>query len=285
MGYVSVVHGRHFRSLITFHYENCMGELTPLRAEVPDETPETTGRNVALGVEAILELLRLGTLELQRELPWSSNYTFMGTVNREDMTAKVVYKPKQGESPLWDFPTGTLYKREEAAFLVSDALGWNLVPPTVSRKGDFGVGMVQFFIEHDPEEHFFTFREPWDEQLTRLVLFDVIINNADRKGGHVLRDPNGKLWAIDHGVTFHDEYKLRTVIWELAGEPIPQPYLDTLTAFQACIAKGTPLAERLVRLLSPQELGMVRQRVKILLESQTFPFPRPGRPHVPWPLI
>lgn len=247
---------------------------------------EEPQRNVALGVEAILELLRQGTLELQREMPWSSNYTFMGTVSRDDVTAKVVYKPKQGESPLWDFPNGSLYKREVAAFLVSDALGWNLVPPTVSRKGDFGVGMVQFFIEHNPEEHFFTFRDPWDEQLTRLVLFDVLINNADRKGGHVLRERDGdKIWAIDHGVTFHEEYKLRTVIWELAGEPIPQPYLEMVAAFQGCLGQGAPLTEKLSRLLGAGEMGMLRHRVSALLESATFPFPRPGRPHVPWPLV
>lgn len=262
-----------------------MGDGTPLRADTPEETHENTERNVALGVEAILDLLRHGALELQRELPWSSNYTFMGTINRDDVAAKVVYKPQQGESPLWDFPTGTLYKREEAAFLVSEALGWQLVPPTISRTGDFGVGMVQFFIEHDPEEHFFTFRDPWDDQLTRLVLFDILINNADRKGGHVLREQSGKIWAIDHGVTFHDEYKLRTVIWELAGEPIPPSYLETLNAFQGCIVKGAPLTEQLKRLISPQELQRLRQRVKVLLETQTFPFPRPGRPHVPWPLV
>lgn len=263
-----------------------MGDVIPIRAELPEDENNTTQRNVALGVEAILELLRRGTLELQRELPWSSNYTFMGTVSRDEVTAKVVYKPKQGESPLWDFPTGSLYKREEAAFLVSDALGWDLVPPTVSRKGDFGMGMVQFYIEHDPEEHFFTFRDPWDEQLTRLTLFDVLINNADRKGGHVLREQGGaKLWAIDHGVTFHEEYKLRTVIWELAGDPIPQSYLEALTTFQGCIVKGAPLTERLARLLTPLEMRMVRQRLSVLLETGTFPFPRPGRPHVPWPLV
>jgi len=263
-----------------------MGDETLLRSEMSEENNEESPRNVALGVEAILELLRRGTLELQQELPWSSNYTFMGTVRRDEVTTKVVYKPKQGESPLWDFPTGTLYKREEAAFLVSDALGWNLVPPTVSRKGDFGIGMVQFFIEHDPEEHFFTFREPWDEQLTRLALFDVVINNADRKGGHVLREKGGaKLWAIDHGVTFHEEYKLRTVIWELAGDAIPQLYLDALAGFQGCLVKGAPLTERLARLLGARELGMLRHRISLLLESGTFPLPRPGRPHVPWPLV
>ncbi len=192
---------------------------------------------------------------------------------------KVVYKPRQGESPLWDFPTGSLYKREEAAFLVSDALGWHLVPPTVSRKGDFGMGMVQFYIEHDPEEHFFTFRDPWDEQLTRLILFDVLINNADRKGGHVLREQSGaKLWAIDHGVTFHEEYKLRTVIWELAGESIPQSYLEALAAFQGCIVKGAPLTERLARLLTPDEMGLLRLSPA---ETGPSPSPLPADP-MPW---
>lgn len=260
--------------------------MSLLQSDAPnEEQSEETERNVALGVEAILELLRRGTMELQKEMPWSSNYTFLATVSQDEVTAAAVYKPKQGENPLWDFPEGSLYKREEAAFLVSEALGWQLVPPTVSRHGDFGIGMVQFFIEHDPEEHFFTFREPWNEQLTRLALFDIIINNADRKGGHVLKDPTGRLWAIDHGVTFHPDYKLRTVVWELAGEDIPAPYVADLAAFQTVLDTDTPLTQRLTKLLAPNEMGILRRRVTRLLEGGKFPLPRPGRPHVPWPLV
>lgn len=241
--------------------------------------------NGALSAVEILELMRGGTLEVQREIPWSSNYAFLATVRREDASAVVVYKPQQGETPLWDFPNGSLYKRELAAYLVSEALGWHLVPPTVARDGEFGEGMVQFFIEHDANDHFFTFREPWNEQLTRIALFDIVVNNADRKGGHVLRDRDNRLWAIDHGVTFHEEYKLRTVIWDLAGEAIPRHYLDTLIAFQSALAPDTPLMQSLARLLSARELRALGRRVESLTARALFPLPRPGRPHVPWPLV
>ena len=161
-------------------------------------------------------------------MPWGSNYTFLMQItnpqtkdlpedDREDLLA--VYKPRRGESPLWDFPNGTLCLREYAAGLVADALGWRIVPPTVLRDGENGFGSVQLFIENDPDQHYFTFKDDPDcrDQLQRICVFDLITNNADRKSGHCLRDMSGHVWAIDHGICFNADYKLRTVIWDFAS--------------------------------------------------------------------
>lgn len=238
-----------------------------------------------LTVPEVVDLLREGELEVTALLPWSSNYTFLAQVTRGDVAAMAVYKPKRGERPLWDFPTGTLYRREAAAFMLSNALEWNIVPPTVARKGEHGIGMVQLYIEHDPDEHFFTFRDPWPDELTRIALFDVLINNADRKGGHCLRDAEGRIWAIDHGVCFHEEPKLRTVIWEMAGEPIDDPLLADLRRVQTCLWDGQPLRDNLNRLLSSREIQALHQRLASLLQSGCFPLPPPERRHVPWPMV
>jgi uncharacterized repeat protein (TIGR03843 family) len=238
-----------------------------------------------LTIPEVVDLLRDGELEVKSLLPWSSNYTFLAEVSKDNLVAMAVYKPKRGERPLWDFPTGTLYRREAAAFLLSDALEWNVVPPTVARKGEHGIGMVQLFIEHDPDEHFFTFRDPWPDELTHIALFDVLINNADRKGGHCLRDPQGRIWAIDHGVCFHEEPKLRTVIWEMAGEPIPEALLTDLRRVQSCLWDGQPLRESMNRLLSLREIQALHQRLAELIQSGCFPLPPPERRHVPWPMV
>ena len=134
-----------------------------------------------------------------------------------------IYKPQQGERPLWDFPRGTLCHREVAAFEVSEALGWAIVPDTVLRDGPAGIGMMQRFVEHDPEEHYFTLLEEHGDEFRRMAAFDVVINNTDRKGGHCLpRDRTARIFGIDHGVSFHAQWKLRTVIWDFGGEPIPR---------------------------------------------------------------
>ncbi len=159
-----------------------------------------------------------GELDLLGLLPGSSNYTFLARLGDEGPL--VVYKPRRGESPLWDFPSGTLCTRETAAYEVCTALGWSYVPPTILRDGPHGIGMVQQFIEHDPKYHAFNLTPEHDAELKEIALFDLIVNNADRKGGHVLRDANGQLWAIDHGVCFHVQPKLRTVLWDYIGEPI-----------------------------------------------------------------
>ncbi len=253
---------------------------------VPSDEPDDAPREQrAMTIPEVVTLLHEGEMTVHQLLPWSSNYTFLAHITRGEIETLVVYKPRRGERPLWDFPTGTLYQREAAAFIVSDTLGWHVVPPTVVREGDHGIGMVQLFIEHDPEEHFFTFRDEWREELTRIALFDALINNADRKGGHCLRDTEGRIWAIDHGVSFHEEPKLRTVIWELAGKPIPKPLLEDLRCLQDALRDGKAPSDELAALLAASELAALQQRLATLTKKGKFPLPPPGQRHVPWPLV
>lgn len=243
-----------------------------------------------MDTSAILHLLQTGKIELQGMLPWSSNYSFLVDVRGAEETITAVYKPRQGERPLWDFPSGTLCQREVAAYHISEGLGWRLVPPTVLRNGPHGIGSVQYFIPHDPECHYFTFEGQPDfrHALQQIVLFDIIINNADRKGGHVLIEesedaqPPNRLWTIDHGICFHEEYKLRTVIWEFAGEPIPDDLMADLTRFQAHLhAKQFPILQKL---LSSAELVALEKRLNSIIRSRIFLLPGPGR-HYPWPPV
>lgn len=249
-------------------------------------------------------MLQVGTLDVKGVLPWSSNYSFL--VNVCPNTAvwealphlprgalgevRAVYKPRQGERPLWDFTQGTLCQRERAAFLVSHTLGWHLVPPTVLRDGIHGTGSVQLFIPHDPEAHYFTFEgEPlFRDALQKTVILDIIINNADRKAGHVLleeREEGDRLWLIDHGICFHTEHKLRTVIWEFAGEPIPAELLTSLEAFSNKLAVNEGgLRTELTRLLAQAEVEALQNRTMRLLQQAKFISPGPGR-HYPWPPV
>lgn len=233
---------------------------------------------------AILELLERGDLVSEGVLPWSSNYTFLVRVCGANQEIQAVYKPRRGERPLWDFPTGTLCSRERAAFLVCQALGWELVPPTVMRRGPHGIGSLQWFVPHDPQEHYFTFEGQFPDQVQRLALFDVVINNADRKSGHVLLDEQGHLWGIDHGVCFHTDYKLRSVIWEYAGAAISPELMAELAAFQQTLVLSTSLRAELLTLLNQGEVQAIGERLDRLLHSGKFPEPGPGR-HYPWPLV
>jgi uncharacterized repeat protein (TIGR03843 family) len=247
----------------------------------------------------ILNLLQSGRMEIEGLLPWSSNYAFLVRVCEGAEELPAVYKPSRGERPLWDFPSGTLSLREYATFLVSDALGWDLVPPTVIRNGEHGPGSVQLFIEHDPEQHYFSFEEEpvFRDSLQKMVLLDVVINNADRKGGHVILGENhlggsasaseeyGRLWGIDHGICFHHEHKLRTVIWEFAGMEIPDDLIADLQQFQErLVEKDGPLRKQLARLLSKIELMAMEKRLQLLIRRGIFPHPGPGR-HYPWPPV
>jgi hypothetical protein len=238
----------------------------------------------------ILHLLQTGNIEPQGLLPWSSNYSFLVQVHQAEETVAAIYKPRQGERPLWDFPSGTLCQREVAAYHVSEGLGWDLVPPTILRRGPHGIGSVQYFIPHDPECHYFTFEGSADfrHALQQIVLFDIIINNADRKGGHVLIEdsedaqPPNRLWTIDHGICFHEEYKLRTVIWEFAGQRIPDNLLADLTRYQARLRVDQfPILQKL---LSSAELLALEQRLNSIIRSRIFLQPGPGR-HYPWPPV
>ena len=217
---------------------------------------------------------------------WGSNYTFLVNIVHDDARLMAIYKPQGGERPLWDFPDGTLCKRETAAYLTSKALGWGIVPPTFLRDGTRGIGSVQLFIDHDPEMHYFTFDKlRMMRQLERMAIFDAIINNADRKGGHCLLDDDEHLWGIDHGLSFNTSGKLRTVIWDFAGQPIPPPILADLRCLLARLDDDADeYTASMVALLSRTEMRMLALRVERLVADGIFPLPGPG-PNRPWPAV
>ena len=233
---------------------------------------------------AAIDVLRNGDIEVLGLLPYSSNYTFLARVSREAESALAVYKPRSGERPLWDFPHGTLAAREVAAWLVSEA-SWKIVPPTVLRTdGPLGEGSLQLFIEHDPERHYFAVMDDQHDALATFAAFDAVINNADRKAGHVIEDPHGKLWAVDHGLTFHTEPKLRTVIWAFAEERLTPRLRRDLEHLGVQLADDGELGGRLTELLSRDEAEATLARVETLLVEDRFPAPQGDRP-LPWPLI
>ena len=236
------------------------------------------------GVEAAA-LLSTGRMELVGLMPRASNYTFLAEVDGAEGSTLAVYKPRDGEMPLWDFPEGTLHRREVAAFELASALGWPGVPPTVLRDGPHGPGSVQLFVELDPAQHFFTLREQRLAEFRAVALFDVIANNADRKAGHCLLAADGSIWVIDHGVCFAEEPKLRTVIWDFAGEPIPHELGEDVRRVAAQISEpGAGLRRRLLDLLSVEELRAIAHRADAVLTAGVFPEPGPGRPY-PWPPV
>jgi uncharacterized repeat protein (TIGR03843 family) len=251
----------------------------------PDLSPEAQPA-ITLSAARILDLLSTGEIEVEGLIPWSSNATLLVTVRDGELATLAVYKPQAGERPLWDFAHGTLGMREVASFLVDDALGWGLVPPTVLRQGPHGLGSIQFFVHAQDEEHFFTFQdEPrYARDLQRLAAFDVLANNADRKAGHCLLGLDGRLWAIDNALTFHAEPKLRTVIWDFAGEPLPEDILADLRALRALLAQDSGLIQALGHLLSDPEVQGLRERLNTLLEEMVYPLPGERR-SIPYPLI
>ena len=242
--------------------------------------------------EDALQDLAQGRVEMEGLITWGSNATVLVQVvedsaESDPQITPAIYKPRRGESPLWDFPTGTLCLRERAAYLVSAAIGWDLVPPTILRDGPRGWGSVQLFVEHNPDKHYFRLAEQpqYADQLRRIVLFDHIINNADRKSGHVLLEEPNKLWAIDHGVCFHAEHKLRTVIWEFAGSPIPAELHHDMAQLQKQLkASKDPLVVEMSELINRQEIGALKSRLADLLTTTLFPQPRMGR-YYPWPPV
>lgn len=238
----------------------------------------------AISLEALLTLLQDGALAIQGLLPEGSNYTFLSVVSDEDRETYAVYKPTRGEQPLWDFPEATLAYREVAAFVVSEALGWRFVPPTVYRtEGPHGPGSLQFFVHIEPDCHYFSLSpEDKAEHLPRVALFDILVNNADRKGGHILKDTQGKLWVIDHGICFNAQPKLRTVVWDFTGEPIPAALLAELADFRKRLDEDKALTQALKTLLAEEEVAALRRRADRLLHARRFPEPGPGR-NYPWP--
>jgi len=231
-----------------------------------------------------LAALRNEPLEVVGLLPYASNYTFLARL-ADDSEQLVIYKPTRGERPLWDFPHGTLAAREAAAYLVSEAAGWGIVPPTALRgDGPLGGGSVQVFIEHDPDLHYFILRETRLDDFEIFAAFDVVTNNADRKAGHLLQDAGGRLWGVDHGLTFNVEDKLRTVIWEFADRKVSDEAMANLRALSRSLEEGGGLRAQLAELLADDEIAALAARVTLLLRTGAYPQPGGHRPY-PWPLV
>ena len=221
-------------------------------------------------------------MTLQGRVVAASNATFLGTVTLGDDSVACVYKPVRGERPLDDFPDGTLWKRERAAYLVSEATGWNIVPPTVTREdGPFGAGMAQLWMDVDPAADVWTIVNLPDPRLRRISLFDAAVNNADRKGGHLLPTADGELYGVDHGICFAAEPKLRTILWDWRGGPITAEELTVLRSLR--VKLNGPLCVGLQALLAPAEMRAFETRVDRLLRTKVFPQPSPDRMAVPWP--
>ncbi len=273
----------------------------------------------------VLTVLREGSITLAGQFNWGSNFTFLVEVEHSGKKLQAVYKPNRGVRPLWDFPSNSLARREVAAYLVSQALDWELVPPTVyRRRGPIGAGSLQLYIPHNPEYYYFTFSQPDKQRLRPAALFDLLVNNADRKGTHILMDQQGHIWLIDHGICFHTDFKLRTVIWDFVGEEIPSDLRQDLARLLDRLEgneQGPPLAEpeddepeegetwrslqynapglgirpaakqrgglamALRRHLTWEEIEALALRATRLLQAGRFPDPPRARRSYPWPPV
>jgi uncharacterized repeat protein (TIGR03843 family) len=228
--------------------------------------------------EELKQTFQQGELELKGQFTLGSNYTFLVDVTYQDTTVPAVYKPTRGEQPLWDFEENTLALREVAAYMVSEALGFHIVPFTILREeGPYGAGSLQQFIEHDPNYHYFTFSNEDKQKLQPVVLFDLLVNNADRKGGHVFfEDETQKLFAIDHGICFHEDDKLRTVLWDFAGQTIPNDLTARLSLSPNLLVELEPY-------LSPNEISALQSRAESIIAQGVFPRQPLDRRAMPWP--
>ena len=223
-----------------------------------------------------LDLLSRGEFLSWELTPHGSNYTFLAELELDGRNGHAIYKPRKGEIPLWDFPSGTLFKRECAAYLLSRILGWDFIPLTVIRDGPHGIGSAQLFVDHDPRENYYTIsRDSLDEsdadQLRMMCCFDLVANNTDRKANHVLRGFDGKLWGIDQGLTFHADTKIRTVIWDFGEEPIPDRLLEPLRRLCGQLLAPTGEVAELLTLLDAEEARALMQRLQWVLQEGTFP--------------
>ncbi|MEA2638847.1 MAG: hypothetical protein QOF51_241 [Chloroflexota bacterium] len=227
-------------------------------------------------------LLKHGEVKGLETIPWGSNFTFCAVLDLEGRQGLGVYKPRRGERPLWDFPDGTLYRREYAAYVTSQALGWPFVPATVVRDGPHGVGSMQLWVESEPPRSYRELQDPNDLQLARIAAFDFVTNNADRKAGHVLRDPGGKLWGIDHGLCFNVVPKVRTVLIHLCGSPVPRLVLEELAQFREDTERVEALTTLLAAHLECEEIEVFLKRVDLMLAKGVYPHIE-GRRGVPWP--
>ena len=229
-------------------------------------------------VDQLPSAFQYGDLEIKGQFTLGSNYTFLVDVTYQDQTYPAVYKPTQGEQPLWDFETNTLALREVAAYIVSEALGFHIVPFTMLREdGPYGRGSLQQYIEHDPNYHYFTFSDEDKTKLQPVVLFDLLTNNADRKGGHVFfENDTRQLYAIDHGICFHEDDKLRTVLWDFGGQQIPDDLIARLSLNSNLLAELKPY-------LSPNEIAALQSRADSIKKVGTFPYQPQDRRAMPWP--
>jgi len=241
------------------------------------------GPRAALDESSALRLLGHGEFTVEGRLVEASNVTLYCTMTLDELSAHCVYKPVAGERPLWDFPDGTLAGREVAAYLVSHAAGWDVVPPTVYRDGPFGPGMVQLWVEADDgADPLELARSGEHAGLRRMAVFDAVVNNADRKIGHLLPMPGGHLYGCDHGVCFSTEYKLRTVLWQWRGRPLPDDAVAGLTRLVSAF-DGGGLADELRVRITAGEVEATRARVATLLHHRAHPYPSEDWPAVPWP--
>ncbi len=234
---------------------------------------------------AALLALQTGQIRIRGLMPDCSNYTYLAEVGSEGQETLAVYKPAQGETPLDDFPERTLGKREVAAYLVSKALGWSIVPPTVYRaSGQLGAGSLQLFVDADFLQHYFTMMPKRQADFRVMAAFDWIVNNADRKSGHCLLDADGHIWGVDNGLTFHPLPKLRTVIWDFAGDTVPERLKADAARLAACLGTPDPLTRSLGTLLSREEIRALARRAGELAQLDRYPEP-PSRWAYPWPLV
>lgn len=241
--------------------------------ERPPPTPHLSG-------EEWCRLLATGAVEIEGRMPWSSNATFLVTVRADGLAARAIYKPARGERPLWDFPSG-LFRREVAAYELAVSSGLAVIPETVLRDGPLGEGSLQRFIDADFSQHYFTLLESGghEDSLRLLAGYDLLANNADRKGGHFLIDAAERIWGIDNGLCFHVEDKLRTVAWDFAGEPLPEAVLA------GCAALSSGASPALAALLAPDERAALVQRARRLLARPVYPHPDVDERCYPWPLV
>ena len=253
--------------------------------DVPSDRVRRRPDDTAAGDQEILELLASAPIEIEGRLIEASNATLYCRVKGDGKDVACVYKPIAGERPLWDFPMGSLAGREVAAYAISKAAGWNVVPPTVYRDGPYGPGMCQLWIDADGTVDLLALARRTDHAgLRDMAVFDAVVNNADRKAGHLLPTPGGHLYGCDHGVCFSEEYKLRTVLWQWRGRPLPGRAIEALRRLRSALKAGK-LADELPQRLSRAEVRATVSRVDFLLKHRVHPYPSEEWPAVPWPPV
>ncbi len=234
-------------------------------------------------INEISSILVEGEISDPRLITSGSNYTFSIRIKYKSKAIRAIYKPRIGEKPLHDFTSGTLYKREYASYVVATALGLDFIPDTVVRDGPYGIGSVQQFIDIEPDSNYFTIISEHPNKIAEIALFDCITNNADRKASHCFMGRDGRIWGIDHGLTFHPIWKLRTVIWDFAEKPIPQPLVNNISNFLNDLSHNQPTYEKLTQLLDDEEINALKNRLTNFANNPFFPPYDPTRRNIPLP--